>query len=318
MGRPGTRSRRLRGRPRRDLLDRLRPADTIFRIASITKPFTATLALELLDLEATTGIWPADVRVRHLLSHTSGYDCEAGDLARFGDGDDALAARVAELPGVRRYVGVEQAWSYANTGFWLAGWLAAQASGATYEEALAKHVLDPAGLESTSFGEPGSRAPGRRRQEAPTRGRAGRRAGSSRTSATCCASASGTWRSRGRPSSGSCTAGRPPASTASASSGSGSAASRCGATAARTAGSQTSLLVIPERRRSLRSPDEQQQRRPGAPLGRGRVLRPAARRAQTPAGAARAPGGDARQASPGRTRTATAGWTSRSRPEAWP
>ena len=49
---------------------------TRFRIASITKPFTATLALELLDLEAKTGLWPADVRVRHLLSHTSGYDCE--------------------------------------------------------------------------------------------------------------------------------------------------------------------------------------------------------------------------------------------------
>ncbi len=131
------------------------PADTIFRIASITKPFTATLALELLDLEATTGIWASDVRVRHLLSHTSGYDCEAGDLARFGDGDDALTSCVAELPGVRRYVGIEQAWSYANTGFWLAGLLAAQASGATYEEALAKHVLGPAGLESTSFGDPG-------------------------------------------------------------------------------------------------------------------------------------------------------------------
>ena len=55
--------------------------DTLFRVASITKPFTATLALELLDLEAATGVWPADVRVRHLLSHTSGYDCERGDLA---------------------------------------------------------------------------------------------------------------------------------------------------------------------------------------------------------------------------------------------
>ena len=100
--------------------------ETVFRVASITKPATALLALELLDLAAPTGIWPSDVRVRHLLSHTSGFDAERGDLARFGDGDDALGAAVRELPGARRWVGVEQVWSYANTGYWLAGWLCAQ------------------------------------------------------------------------------------------------------------------------------------------------------------------------------------------------
>ena len=40
---------------------------TRFRAASITKPFTALLACGLLDLDATTGVWPDDVRVRHLL-----------------------------------------------------------------------------------------------------------------------------------------------------------------------------------------------------------------------------------------------------------
>jgi D-alanyl-D-alanine carboxypeptidase len=131
--------------------------ETIFRIASITKPFTALLALELLELEATTGIWPADVRVRHLLSHTSGFDCElAGgrDLTRFGDDDDALAREIEELPHVRRFVGVEQCWSYANTGYWLAGHLCALAAGTTYEEAIHARLLDPLGLEATSFGEP--------------------------------------------------------------------------------------------------------------------------------------------------------------------
>ena len=51
-------------------------------------------------------------------------------------------------------MGVEQAWSYANTGYWLAGHLAAEQAGCTYEDALATHILAPAGLESTSFGEP--------------------------------------------------------------------------------------------------------------------------------------------------------------------
>jgi CubicO group peptidase (beta-lactamase class C family) len=129
-------------------------AGTRFRLASVTKPFTATLALELLDLEETTGVWAADVRVRHLLSHTSGYDSELGDMSRFGDGDDALAAAVEELPAVRRWVGVEQAWSYSNAGYWLVGRLCAQAAGTMYEEAVAARILRALGLEATSFDEP--------------------------------------------------------------------------------------------------------------------------------------------------------------------
>ena len=130
--------------------------EALFRIASITKPVTALACSELLDLNAPAGVWPPDVRVRHLLSHTSGFDCELPepDQARFGDGDDALERCVAELPGVRRWVGVEQCWSYANTGYWLAGRLAAEAAGSTYEEAVLDRVVRPLGLEATSFGEP--------------------------------------------------------------------------------------------------------------------------------------------------------------------
>jgi CubicO group peptidase (beta-lactamase class C family) len=96
------------------------------------------------------------VRVRHLLAHVSGFDCELpdGDLSRLGAGDDALPAAVAELPSVRRFVGVDEIWSYANTGYWLAGHLAAARAGATYEDALTTRVLEPFGLGATSFGEP--------------------------------------------------------------------------------------------------------------------------------------------------------------------
>jgi D-alanyl-D-alanine carboxypeptidase len=130
--------------------------DARFRIASVTKPFTATLALATLELGQTTGVWPEDVTVRHLLSHLSGFDCELPepDTARFGDGDDALARCTAELPSVRRLVGSGDVWSYANTGYWLAGRLAAERCASTYEEALATHVLEPAGLDATSFDEP--------------------------------------------------------------------------------------------------------------------------------------------------------------------
>jgi D-alanyl-D-alanine carboxypeptidase len=129
-------------------------AGSTFRVASVTKPFTATLALALLDFEDSSGVWPADVRIRHLLSHTSGFDSECGDLSRFGDGEDALAALVAELPSVRRFLAVEQAWSYANSGYWLTGLLCAQRAKSTYEDAVRERILEPLGLESTSFDEP--------------------------------------------------------------------------------------------------------------------------------------------------------------------
>ena len=130
---------------------------TIFHIASITKPFTASLALGLLDLEVGTGVWAPEVRVRHLLSHTSGYDCELADggQERFESAPDPLAAQLPSLASVRRLLGVERCWSYANTGYWLAGRLCSEAAGVSYEEAVAKRITRPAGLESTSFGESG-------------------------------------------------------------------------------------------------------------------------------------------------------------------
>jgi len=128
--------------------------DARFRIASVTKPMTASLAVQLLELDAPTGVWPGDVRVHHLLSHMSGFDCELGDEARFGEGDEALGAAVAELGTVTRLVGSDTVWSYANTGYWLAGWLAATAAGSTFEDALRRYVLGPAGMANAGFEEP--------------------------------------------------------------------------------------------------------------------------------------------------------------------
>ena len=136
-------------------------SDARFRIASVTKPMTASLAVRLLDLDSQTGVWPDDVRVRHLLSHMSGFDGELGDEIRFGDGDGALAAAVAELPAVTRLVGADTAWSYANTGYWLAGWLAAEAAGATFEDALRQHVFGPAGMANAGFDDPDLEGTGR-------------------------------------------------------------------------------------------------------------------------------------------------------------
>jgi CubicO group peptidase (beta-lactamase class C family) len=105
--------------------DAVRP-DTPFRIASITKPFTATLCAASIGL---------DERTRALLSHTAGLRCES----------------VEPLP--REAIGL---WSYSNAGYREVG----AACGAPFDRAMSTHVLEPLGLGATGFAEPESPARG--------------------------------------------------------------------------------------------------------------------------------------------------------------
>jgi CubicO group peptidase (beta-lactamase class C family) len=123
-----------------------------FRVASITKPFTATAAVRSLALDGTVPGWPG-VCVSDLLAHVSGYEAEHGDLARFGDGDDALGRLAAELPGCHRWLPAGELWSYSNAGYWLTGWLLAERAGGTYEDVIEGLAVE-AGLTATDFGEP--------------------------------------------------------------------------------------------------------------------------------------------------------------------
>lgn len=134
-------------------------AESTFRIASITKPFTANLALSLalsgrvgFD-EDVPGPVPG-VTVAHLLAHAGGFEGEHGDLARFGEGDDALPRLVAELGDQRALVPPGQVWSYCNAGYWLLGQFLAERAGSTYEAALEDSVIRPLGLARTGFGSP--------------------------------------------------------------------------------------------------------------------------------------------------------------------
>jgi CubicO group peptidase (beta-lactamase class C family) len=91
-----------------------------FRIASITKSFTAT-AVSLAGL--------LDGRGRALLSHTAGYRPERPD------------------PLPRECAGL---WSYSNAGYWEA----ASGFDGDYSEAIRELVLEPLGLRHTGFDTP--------------------------------------------------------------------------------------------------------------------------------------------------------------------
>ncbi len=139
--------------------------DTLFQVGSITKTFTATAIMRLVEMarlaldKPVRNILPdltlADesvaqqVTLRHLLTHTGGW---VGDYFNdFGPGEDALAKMVAKMADLEQLTPLGQVWSYNNAGFYLAGRVIEVVTGACYEQALQELVLDPLGLKNTYF-----------------------------------------------------------------------------------------------------------------------------------------------------------------------
>jgi len=148
---------------------RMRPG-LHYRVGSLTKPFVATVVLQLvaegrLSLSDTVerwlpGILPygSHVTVRQLLNHTGGVpDYEAlvvpglygSKAGRFrGWTPRELVALVADQPPD---FPAGTAWSYSNTGYVLAGLIVEAATGRTLGQELARRILRPLRLRDTFF-----------------------------------------------------------------------------------------------------------------------------------------------------------------------
>jgi CubicO group peptidase (beta-lactamase class C family) len=133
--------------------------ETPFRIASITKPFLASLAMSLVQDGALALDEPlsgfrlphAGTTLRHLLSHRGGLVTEwPVPISRYGDGEDCLELLARDEP-LALPVAPGEVFSYANAGFSLAGAVIARAGGTTVEAAMQERILDPLGLEQTGF-----------------------------------------------------------------------------------------------------------------------------------------------------------------------
>ena len=140
-------------------------AETLFQVGSITKTFTGTTAMRLveqgeLDLDAPLRTYLPDLKLgdedvaaratmRHLLTHTGGW---IGDYFEdYGAGDDALARMVDSLQGLPQLTPLGEIWSYNNAGFYIAGRVIEVLTGKTYEQAVQELVLTPLGLDNTFF-----------------------------------------------------------------------------------------------------------------------------------------------------------------------
>jgi len=143
--------------------------ETQFSIASLTKPFTAILALQLVEAgkleldEAIAEYFPGvkseivgAVTLRHLLTHTSGVTRDYAELLT-GDGPFLRADLVKALnlstllfePGTR--------YEYSNTGYHLVTLVMETVTDQSYDQLLQENICRPAGLIKTMVG-PGKNA----------------------------------------------------------------------------------------------------------------------------------------------------------------
>ncbi len=139
--------------------------DTLFRVESITKTLTATAAMCLvgrgtLDLDAPVRRYLPDlsladseaaahVTLRHLVTHTAGWEGDSEDDT--GDGDDALARFVARMDALAQLAPPGAFYSYNNIGFALLGRVIEVVTETPYEAAMRALVLGPLGMEHSRF-----------------------------------------------------------------------------------------------------------------------------------------------------------------------
>jgi CubicO group peptidase (beta-lactamase class C family) len=137
--------------------------NTMIPIGSVTKQFTAAAILQLRDqgklsLDDEVTKWLPElntggnrITLRHLLAHTAGIvelsemqELRAAQLMR-----NPTLTRDSVYKVISRYppgfqVGTMEI--YSNTGYWLLGRIVEKSSGATYEEYVAKRILEPLGM----------------------------------------------------------------------------------------------------------------------------------------------------------------------------
>ncbi len=145
---------------------RVDPDETLFRVGSVSKVVSATAVMQLveegrLDLDADVqqhldfdlDTPKGAVTLRHLLTHTSGFEEVITGLI-------GVAGSERDLGDVMRTDPPEQVFvpgttpAYSNYGASLAGYVAERVAGTPFVDLVQQEVLDRAGMTSSSFAQP--------------------------------------------------------------------------------------------------------------------------------------------------------------------
>jgi CubicO group peptidase (beta-lactamase class C family) len=142
--------------------------DTVFRIASMTKSFTAVAILKLRDEGRLSLDDPAEryvpelkmlryptsdsprITVRHLLTHSEGFpeDNPWGDQ-QLSETEESFTRMLRE--GIPFSTAPGTAYEYSNYGFAILGRIVSTVSRQSYDDYVTRNILQPLGMTSTSL-----------------------------------------------------------------------------------------------------------------------------------------------------------------------
>lgn len=142
------------------------PENTVIRIASVSKLFTATAVLQLadkgtLDMQRNINTYLTRFKVedfsgkpitlQHLLTHTAGFDDRTiGKSARTQESQIPLGDFLAtNLP--RRICPPGEVYTYSNFSNALAGFVVEEASQEDYAEYVRRNILEPLGMKQSDY-----------------------------------------------------------------------------------------------------------------------------------------------------------------------
>ena len=139
--------------------------ETLFQIGSISKIFTTTLIMTLvnegvLDLDRPVVRYIQDltladatarttVTLRHLVTHMGGFFGDRFD--DHGRGDDALTRTVAAFGDLPQQTAPGELWTYCNAGFDLAGRVAEVVTGRRFEDLVRERIFEPLKLGRATY-----------------------------------------------------------------------------------------------------------------------------------------------------------------------
>ncbi|MRS60276.1 serine hydrolase [Larkinella terrae] len=140
----------------------LNNAATVYQIASVTKTFTATLVLKLVELnrlslaDKVARFYPHfpkgdSVTIEQLLSHTSGIpnpESEVNPKTEVGSDEDRFLAAFKDRtfdfsPGTD--------WKYSNSGYILLGYIIERVTGMSYYDAVRTYLFTPLRMNHSGF-----------------------------------------------------------------------------------------------------------------------------------------------------------------------
>lgn len=144
------------------------PNETVFRVASVTKSLTAVAVMQLveqglIDLDADIQTYLGDIEydnpfdqpvtMKHLLSHTSGFEIRDPDVSLFNDDFERFVEIEdyvrAKMPPVVREPGTS--YMYGNFDSLVQGLIVQNVSGQPFEDYMEEHIFAPLEMNSSGF-----------------------------------------------------------------------------------------------------------------------------------------------------------------------